>query len=79
MAASPLTPLVSDLHASVSIAGQVIFIPSLFAVNPSLYIVYFAARCDRRNVRIGLTAVMLLSLVLMVARAMPGVVIGSFW
>ncbi len=89
MPVSLLTPIASDLHASVGMAGQAISISGLFAVVTSLYIATFAARYDRRYVLIGLTAVMLLSLVLtalapnffflMVARALLGVVIGGFW
>lgn len=89
MPVSLLTPIASDLHASVGMAGQAISISGLFAVVTSLYIATFAARYDRRYVLIGLTGVMLLSLVLialapsflilMVARALLGVVIGGFW
>lgn len=89
MPVSLLTPIASDLHASVGMAGQTISISGLFAVVTSLYIATFAAQYDRRHLLIGLTAVMLLSLVLialapnflilMVARAMLGVVIGGFW
>lgn len=55
----------------------------------SLYIATFAAQYDRRHVLIGLTALMILSLVLiavapnflilMTARAMLGIVVGGFW
>ena len=89
MPVSLLTPIATDLHASVGLAGQAISISGLFAVATSLYIATFAARHDRRHVLIGLTAVLLLSLalialapnflMLMVARAMLGVVIGGFW
>jgi predicted MFS family arabinose efflux permease len=89
MPVSLLTPIASDLHASVGMAGQAISISGLFAVVTSLYIATFAARFDRRHVLIGLTAVMLLSLILialapsffilMVARALLGIVIGGFW
>ena len=88
MPVSLLTPIASDLHASVGMAGQAISISGLFAVVTSMYIATFAARYDRRYVLIGLTAIMLLSLVLialapsffilMVARALLGVVIGGF-
>jgi predicted MFS family arabinose efflux permease len=89
MPVSLLTPIASDLHVSVGMAGQAISISGLFAVVTSLYIATFAARYDRRHVLIGLTAVMLLSLILialapsflilMAARAMLGIVIGGFW
>lgn len=89
MPVSLLTPIASDLHASAGMAGQAISISGLFAVATSLYIATFASRYDRRHVLIGLTGIMLLSLVLialapnflilMVAQALLGVVIGGFW
>jgi predicted MFS family arabinose efflux permease len=89
MPVSLLTPIAQDLHASVGMAGQAISICGLFAVVTSLVIATVAARYDRRHVLIGLTGVMLCSLVLiasaqnfialMAARALLGVVIGGFW
>ena len=89
MPVSLLTPIAHDLHATDGMAGQAISISGLFAVVTSLLIATFAARFDRRHVLIGLTAVMLLSLVviamapnfliLMIARALLGIVIGGFW
>jgi predicted MFS family arabinose efflux permease len=89
MPVSLLTPIANDLGATVGMAGQAISISGLFAVITSLCIATFAARFDRRHVLIGLTGVMLSSLVLialapnfvvlMVARALLGVVIGGFW
>src|SRR3954464_2906101 len=78
-----------DLGATVGMAGQAISVSGLFAVATSLFIATFAARFDRRHVLVGLTGVMLASLVLiavapnyavlMAARALLGVVIGGFW
>jgi predicted MFS family arabinose efflux permease len=89
MPVSLLTPIANDLGATVGMAGQAISISGLFAVLTSLYIATFAARFDRRYVLVGLTGVMLCSLVLialapnytvlMIARALLGVVIGGFW
>jgi predicted MFS family arabinose efflux permease len=89
MPVSLLTPIARDLHATDGMAGQAISISGLFAVVTSLLIATFAARFDRRHVLMGLTAVMLLSLVvialapnfviLMIARALLGIVIGGFW
>src|SRR5690349_3302073 len=89
MPVSLLTPIAHDLNASAGMAGQAISISGLFAVVTSLLIATVAARFDRRHVLIGLTGVMLCSLVLialasnfavlMVARALLGVVIGGFW
>ncbi|HEY9402704.1 MAG TPA: MFS transporter [Pyrinomonadaceae bacterium] len=89
MPVSLLTPIADDLGATVGMAGQAISISGLFAVITSLCIATIAARFDRRNVLVGLTGVMLCSLVLialapnyavlMIARALLGVVIGGFW
>src|SRR3954463_16151677 len=89
MPVSLLTPIARDLNATAGMAGQAISISGLFAVVTSLLIATVAARFDRRHVLLGLTGVMLASLVLiasarnfavlMVARALLGVVIGGFW
>ena len=89
MPVSLLTPIAADLHATEGMAGQAISISGLFAVMTSVFIATIAGRFDRRHVLIGLTAMMLASLlliaqapnfaVLMVARALLGVVIGGFW
>ena len=89
MPVSLLTPIAHDLHATDGMAGQSISISGLFAVVTSLFIATLAGRFDRRHVLMGLTGVMLFSLVLiaeapnlamlMVARALLGVVIGGFW
>jgi predicted MFS family arabinose efflux permease len=89
MPVSLLTPIAADLGATQGMAGQAISISGLFAVLTSLLIATVASRFDRRHVLIGLTALMLLSLVLiaeafsftmlMIARALLGVAIGGFW
>ncbi len=89
MPVSLLTPIAHDLHATEGMAGQAISISGLFAVAMSLLIATIAGRFDRRHVLMGLTAIMLTSLVLiaeapnflvlMAARALLGVVIGGFW
>ena len=89
MPVSLLTPIAADLHATEGMAGQAISISGLFAVITSVFIATVAGRFDRRHVLVGLTAVMLASLVLiaqapnfavlMAARALLGVVIGGFW
>lgn len=43
MRVSLLTPIASDLHASVGMAGQAISISGLFAVVTNLHIATFAA------------------------------------
>lgn len=89
MPVSLLTPIAHDLHATEGMAGQAISISGLFAVVTSLFIATLAGRLDRRHVLMGLTGLMLLSLVvialaqnfavLMAARALLGIVIGGFW
>lgn len=89
MPVSLLTPIAHDLRATEGMAGQSISISGLFAVVTSLLIATVAGRFDRRHVLMTLTGVMLSSLVLiakapnlavlMVARALLGIVIGGFW
>jgi predicted MFS family arabinose efflux permease len=89
MPVSLLTPIASDLRATQGMAGQAISISGLFAVATSLLIPNIASRMDRRHLLVGLTVVMLASLVfiamapnfavLMGARALLGVTIGGFW
>ena len=88
MPVSLLTPIAHDLSATEGMAGQAISISGLFAVATSLFIATIAGRFDRRHVLMGLTALMLSSLiliamaqnflVLMVPRALLGIVIGGF-
>ena len=89
MPVSLLTAIAHDLRASEGMAGQAISISGLFAVGMSLLIATIAGRFDRRYVLMGLTGMMLASLVLiaeapnflvlMGARALLGIVIGGFW
>ena len=89
MPVSLLTPLARDLRTTEGMAGQAISISGLFAVVASLLIATVAGRYNRRHVLLGLTGVMLASLiliavapnflVLMIARALLGVVVGGFW
>ncbi|WP_022683521.1 MFS transporter [Sphingobium bisphenolivorans] len=89
MPISILTPIASDLHLSEGAAGQAISISGLFAVIASLSIATIARGIDRRRLLLGLTALMLASgvtvalapsyTVLMIGRALIGVVIGGFW
>lgn len=89
MPVSLLTPIAHDLGATEGQAGLAISISGLFAVLASLLIARLSARLDRRHLLIGLTLLMLLSLclialspnfgLLMVARAILGIVIGGFW
>ena len=89
MPVSLLTPIAHDLGATEGVAGQAISVSGLFAVLTSLLISSVFGRTDRRWLLIGLTATMLVSLMLiavaptftflMVARALLGITIGGFW
>jgi len=89
MPVSLLTPIAHDLGATEGVAGQAISVSGLFAVVTSLLVSSVFGRLDRRRLLIGLTATMLVSLLLiaaapnfaflMVARALLGVTIGGFW
>src|SRR5215211_5077671 len=89
MPVSLLTPIASDLHVTEGQAGQAISISGVFAVLTSLLITSATRRVDRRRLLLSLTGLMVLSglivalapnyLVLMVGRALLGVVIGGFW
>lgn len=86
---SLLTPIANDLGATEGAAGQAISISGLFAVISSLLIATVAGRYNRRHILLGLTALMVVSLalianapsfvILMLSRALLGVVIGGFW
>ena len=89
MPISILTPIATDLRISEGAAGQSIAVSGLFAVLTSLSLSALIGGRDRRPVLLGLTALMLMSglvvalapnyLVLIVGRALLGVVIGGFW
>ncbi|MDP0928634.1 MFS transporter [Paracoccus onubensis] len=89
MPVSLLTPMATGLGASEGQTGQAISISGLFAVGASLLITTAAGRLNRKSVLVGLTGLMLLSLVmvamaqgfvvLMIARAILGICIGGFW
>lgn len=89
MPVSILTPIASDLHMSEGAAGQAIAISGLFAVFTSLSIARLSRGIDRRALLLGLTLLTLLSglivafapnyPMLMLGRALLGVVIGGFW
>jgi len=89
MPVSLLTPMAEGLGASVGQTGQAISISGLFAVASSIAITTVAGRLNRKWVLVGLTGLMLFSLVLvaaasnfgvlMVGRALLGICIGGFW
>src|SRR3954469_16416297 len=89
MPVSLLTPLASDLHLTEGQAGQAISVSGLFAVLTSLFIASATRRLDRRTLLLSLTLLMLASgltvafaptfPVLIIGRALLGVVIGGFW
>lgn len=89
MPVSILTPIASDLGTTEGTAGQAISVSGLFAVLTSLTLSSVTAGLDRRRILLGLTLLMLLSGllvsfapsfgVLMVGRALLGLVVGGFW
>jgi len=89
MPVSLLTPLAGDLHLSEGEAGQAIAVSGIFAVLTSLFIASASRRLDRRALLLGLTGLLLASglivalapnyAVLMIGRALLGIVIGGFW
>ena len=89
MPVSLLTPIASDLHVTEGQAGQAIAISSIFAVLTSLFISSATRGVDRRSLLLSLAGVMIASGVivafapnyamLMIGRALIGVVIGGFW
>jgi predicted MFS family arabinose efflux permease len=89
MPVSLLTPIASDLQVTEGQAGQAISISGIFAVLTSLLIASVTRQIDRRTLLLSLTGLMLVSglivalapnfFVLMIGRALIGVVVGGFW
>jgi predicted MFS family arabinose efflux permease len=89
MPVSLLTPMAEGLRATEGQTGQAISISGLFAVVASMLVTTVAGTLNRKWVLVGMTALMLVSLVLvaaapnfavlMVGRALLGVCIGGFW
>lgn len=67
MPVSLLTPMAEGLRATEGQTGQAISISGLFAVAASLLITTVAGRLNRKWVMVTMTALMLLSLVLVAA------------
>jgi predicted MFS family arabinose efflux permease len=89
MPVSLLTPMAEGLHATEGQTGQAISISGLFAIAASLLVTTAAGKVNRKTVLIAMTALMLMSLVLvaaapsftvlMIGRALLGICIGGFW
>src|SRR4029078_3061762 len=89
MPVSLLTPIASDLRVTDGQAGQAIAISGIFAVLTSLFIASATRGVDRRSLLLWLTGLMIapgavlafasIYPVLMLGRALIGVVIGGFW
>ncbi|UZK67760.1 MFS transporter [Sphingomonas sp. M1-B02] len=89
MPVSILSPIAFDLGVTEGAAGQAISMSGLFAVLTSLSISSLAVGIDRRRLLLGLTALMLVSglmvahaptyLMLMAGRALLGISVGGFW
>lgn len=89
MPVSLLTPIAADLGVSEGNTGQAISVSGIFAVVTSLFIASLTQRLDRRIVVLGLTALLMVSglvvtfapsfPILMLGRALLGISIGGFW
>lgn len=89
MPVSLLTPIAAELQISEGQAGQAIAVSGAFAVLTSLLISMLVRDLDRKIVLLSLTGIMVISgtivalapnyEVLMLGRALLGVVIGGFW
>ncbi|RYE33195.1 MAG: MFS transporter [Hyphomicrobiales bacterium] len=89
MPVSLLTPMAEGLNATEGQTGQAISVSGLFAIAASMFVTTAAGRLDRKWVLVALTALMLVSLVLvaaapnfavlMLGRALLGICIGGFW
>lgn len=89
MPVSLLTPISADLQVTDGVAGQAIAVSGIFAVVASLTISAVTRGIDRRRVLLALTALMIVSgmlvaaapgaAVFMAGRALLGIVIGGFW
>ncbi len=89
MPVSLLTPMAEGLRATEGQTGQAISISGLFAVIASMAITTAAGTLNRKWVLVAMTALMLVSLVLvaaapnfavlMLGRALLGICIGGFW
>ena len=84
-----LSPIAETLDLTEGQAGQAIAISGIFAVATSLFIINIAGRIDRRRVLLALTALLIVSgvlvafapnyFVLMLGRALVGIAVGGFW
>ncbi|MBB2970326.1 MFS transporter [Mesorhizobium sp. RMAD-H1] len=89
MPVSLLTPMAEGLRATEGQTGQAISTSGLFAVAASMVITTAAGTLNRKWVLVAMTALMLLSLilvaaapnfpVLMIGRGLLGICIGGFW
>ena len=89
MPVSLLTPMAAGLNATEGQTGQAISVSGLFAIAASMLVTTVAGQLDRKWVLVAMTALMLLSLVLvalapnfamlMLGRALLGICIGGFW
>lgn len=89
MPVSLLTPMAAGLRATEGQTGQAISISGLFAIVASLLVTTVAGRVNRKTVLVAMTALMLVSLVmvaaapnfavLMAGRALLGLCVGGFW
>ncbi len=86
---SLLTPISAGLKVSEGLAGQMVTVTAIVGLPASLLISTVSGRIDRRWVLTGLTALMVLSnllvamaptlFVVLVARGILGIALGGFW
>ncbi|MCS5717746.1 MFS transporter [Herbiconiux sp. CPCC 205763] len=84
-----LQPIASDLDVSEGVAGLMVGVPAVVAALSALAFVVLAGKSDRRKLLIAGSALLLFSdvlaliapnfLVMIVARALLGIALGSFW
>lgn len=89
MPASLLTPMATALHLTDGETGRAITVSGLFAVLTSLSVTSLTRGVDRRRMLLFVVGLLILAdalvglapnpLVLMLGRALLGVVIGTFW
>lgn len=89
MPISLLSPIAQTLDLTEGQAGQAIAVSGVFAVLTSLFITRIAGGFDRRNVLLAMTALLIVSgvlvafapdfKVLMLGRVLVGVAVGGFW
>lgn len=84
-----LTPISRDLNVTDGLAGLMVGVPAIVAALSALAFVLLAGKTDRRKLLIAGSSLLLISdvlslvapdfLVMIIARALLGIALGSFW